>query len=187
MLRKEMLVSAVAGAFMASLVAMPASAAVDPLVQDIDPPDTETQFFGGPDPGNSGWTGSDVQGGGNLDNANETTEGNWLSALLGLTVNSPGRPTFISRNDLPDPTPKSVTDFAGPTGWVFAVVNEDNRWWAFMNDGQGGLTTPLFQAGISHITWFTPLPAAAWLFLSGLVALFGWKRWTGRNGEAVAT
>lgn len=118
--------------------------------------------------------------------ANPTQEAAWASALVGQTL------SVIQKNEAPDAgiglgaDDKSGT-YPGPTGWAYAVVKPDNFFTLYRNTSVGGnnLVTDLFSNGISHITWLTPLPAAAWLFLSALVGLFGVRWWRSRAGEAV--
>lgn len=169
--------------------ATPGSAAIDPLVTDTDPPDTEEQFFGGSS--NQGWTGGDVNPADNLDNNSEATEGNYLSALLGFVESDPDRPQLITRIDSGGAPigQTSVTDFDPGFDWTYAVVKvgtgqgEGHNF--FRDDGDGLLTTGTFNTGISHITFFTPLPAAAWLLLTGLAGFFG-LRWRERRKAALA-
>lgn len=170
--------------------AAPASAAVDPLVVDIDPPDTELEFFGGTS--NQGWDGSDTNPGDNLDNNSTATEGNYLSALLGFVEGDPGRPQLIARIESGGPigqTSVNGTGFDPGFDWTYAVVKvgtgQGDGHNFFQDDGDGLLMTGTFSNAISHITFFTPLPAAAWILLTGLAGFFG-LRWNARRKEALA-
>ena len=44
--------------------------------------------------------------------------------------------------------------------------------------------TGTFANSVSHITFFTPVPAAIWMLLTGLAGFFG-LRWNARRKEAL--
>ena len=169
--------------------ATPGSAAIDPLVVDVDPPDTEVEFFGGTS--NQGWTGSDTNPADNLDNSSEAAESNYLSALLGFVESDPDRPEVITRIEGGGAPigQTSTTDFDPGFDWAYAVVKvgtgQGDGHHFFQDDGDGLLTTGVFNNAISHITFLTPLPAAAWLLLAGLAGFFG-LRWRERRKAALA-
>jgi hypothetical protein len=162
------------------------------LVTDVDPPDTEAQFCGG----NAGcladgWTGSDAnflpaagtaKGFEGLNNANPSTEENWLNALLGDTFTTKTA-TVIQRFEGPQGGGKTLSDYDPEFSWVYAVIKPDNYWIAVQNDGSNQISGT-FNYGISHVTFFTPIPGAALLFGSALLGLWGFRRL--RREEEVA-
>lgn len=81
----------------------------------------------------------------------------------------------------------SLVNFDPGFSWVYAFVKPDGFWVIYQNLGADTLTTHLFDHAISHVTFFVPLPAAAWLLLTALAGLFGWRRWFGGSQPATAT
>ena len=178
------------------------------VVKDVDPPDTFTQYCAGDATclaSKDGWsaaaaanksafaTDSDVnqlagadKGPDNLNNANEATDRNWLNALLGNTFLTQTAAVIdrIDGPNLPGSTPgentKTLSDYTPGFSWVYAVLKPDNYWLAVQNDGSNQISGT-FNHGISHITFFTPIPGAALLFGSALAGL-----WACAAGEARA-
>ena len=101
-----------------------------------------------------------------------------LNMLLGLT-------------DTPDEIATGTkTDFSGGDEEAPASFTTDRQYFSikkqdwiayFLNTSGGEVTVTLSPEAFSNCTEYgptvVPLPAAAWLFLSGLAGLFGWRRY----------
>lgn len=166
------------------------------LVVDVDPPNTEADYCGtNATCLKDGWTGGDFnvlpandgksKGFENLDNSNASTEEHWLEALLGKTYDDPGI-NYINRITAPQGSGnKTLAGYDPGFAWKYAVIKPDNYWIAVVNDGSNKISGT-FNYGISHVTFFTPLPAAGLLFGSALLGMWGLRRWRERGDGAPA-
>lgn len=103
----------------------------------------------------------------------------WLKALTGISTLD-----VIDRVNIAGEGCKNDCAQASPSGAVFGwfIVKASTNLFAFKNGGDLTLAQYTGLAnGTSHVTFFTPIPAAASLLLAGLGGLAAYRRFAGKG------